>query len=204
MPGRRRRRVRPWGASGSCMELSYKSAREADHVIDSGLRPRRTSGIAAAAGIAPLAPLKPSMACLYSVSLFWAMRGPQSAHRRAWCASHAQQHGTWRRSLLWPTLPASGLAAGAAGAAGTPATSRGCGRGRCFEARRCCGGAGSAGAGAGAGLLREQALQQGFGGLCLSPQAVRNSARALSAMTEEVFSWSWDGRENERIQGYAP
>src|SRR5574343_1017668 len=33
----RRRRVRPWGASGSCMELSYKSAREADHVIDSGL-----------------------------------------------------------------------------------------------------------------------------------------------------------------------
>lgn len=118
------------------------------------------------AGIMPLAPVKPSIACLYSVSLPWAMRGPQSALSPGLGAPATP--APWHRAQVFPytLLPtefsATGAAAGAAAGAGA---------------------ATGAGAGAAAGAADGAAASVDF----LSPQAPSAKERAASATKPDSF-----------------
>lgn len=122
------------------------------------------------AGIMPLEPVYPSIACLYSVSLPWAMRGPQSALSPGLGAPATP--APWHRAQVFPytLLPtefsATGAAAGAAAGAGA-ATGAGAG----------------AGAGAAAGAADGAAASVDF----LSPQAPSAKERAASATKPDSF-----------------
>src|SRR4249919_926824 len=58
-------------------------------------------GLPPLAGITPALPVKPSMACLYSVSLPWATRGPQWAWSRVGAPPAPE---VWQPVHSWPKI----------------------------------------------------------------------------------------------------